>query len=94
MPGEVLHDAWFVERLDAQAKMVDVACFCLGSFSADPPEFPVNGDEVDHGAARPDMDQSKISSATLDFATEDQFVEGYADVQITNAKYKMVNSLD
>ena len=69
-------DGGFVERLDAQAEVVEVAAFPAGRGAAGAAERAVDRHEVDQRAPGTQLDQADVVLAPLDRAAEDVAIEG------------------
>jgi hypothetical protein len=59
-------DGALVERLDAQAEVVEVAAFLAGRGAPARPSAPSTGTEVDQRAPGTQLDQADVVLSTLD----------------------------
>ena len=83
----------FVERIDAQAQVVDVASFHARRRPAPRAQFSRHVDEIDHGSARTQVRQAQVFSPALHMATQHLTVEADAACQVAHAQDKVVDAL-
>ena len=83
--------ARFVERLDAQAEVVEVAAFPAGRGAAGAAEGAVDRHEVDQRAPGAQLDQADVVLAPLDRAAEDVAIEGEHRRDVADAQDDVVD---
>ncbi|SPO54812.1 protein of unknown function [Pseudomonas sp. JV551A1] len=83
-----------IERLDAQAEMVQVAPFGPRRRAARLAQGTVQGHQIDHCRARGQVDHAQVFAHTADRAAEQLGVEGDAALQVADAQNEVVDVLD
>jgi len=85
---------FFVERLDAQAEVIDVTPFAAGRPAALAAEFALQVDEVDHRRTGAQVYQAQRFVALDHFGTEHLAVEVDAARQVRDAQDDVIDMLD
>ena len=83
----------FVERIDAQAQVVEVACILARGRAATPAEFSIHRDDVDHRCARAQVAQAEVVAPARDFAAQYLSIEGFGTVEVAHAQHQVVEAL-
>ena len=92
--SEVRHDALLVEGLHPQAEVVDVASFRLRPFPAHPAQPAVDGHEVHHGRARPQVHEAEVGPFAHKVAAQHAPVERHAGGKVPHAEHDVIDAFD
>ena len=93
MELQVFDDCLFVERLDAQTEVIDVAPFGARRRAAFASQRAVDGNQVDQRRAGANMDEAEIVPAPDDFASEHPAIEIDRLLEVENPKDQMIDAL-
>ena len=83
-----------LERLDPKAEMVYVSSFITWRPTTSLAEPAVDGNEIDHGLADPQMNQTKVWSAALNPAAKNLLVETDAALEVSDPEHDVIDFLD
>ena len=88
---KVLTDVGFVEWLDPQAEMIQVACFFTGRCAASPAKLTLDRHQINQRLPSAQLYQSDVITVTLDCAAERIAIELKHPVEVAHAQHKMVD---
>src|SRR6185437_7596597 len=88
---QLLPDRAFVERLDAQAEMIEIATLDSRRGAAGAAELAGDRHEIDQRAARTQLDEAKRVDPALDGHAEHAAVERQHRVDVDYAQHQMVD---
>src|SRR5262249_49825681 len=92
MAAQMGRDGLGLERLDAQADMIDIGAAVIRRPAAFAAERPARIDEIDHRPACPEMQQAELRPASLDGAADDLAVEALQPRHVVHAQHHMVEA--
>src|SRR3546814_7992230 len=84
----------FIERLDAQAEVVDIVPLLASRRPTLAPQRPVDSNQIDHRNTGAEVEHPKIVPALLEFATEHRGVERETALEVLHPQDDMVNTLN
>ena len=91
MPGKVLAQGRFVEWLNSQAEVVQIPPLFTRRGTADAPELPADGHQVDEGAPGAELNEADLFLVALHGAAEGLAVEPEHLFQLDDAKDEMID---
>jgi hypothetical protein len=91
---KVRSNGGFVERLDAQAEVVEIAPLDAGSRATGAPELAIDGHEINERAAGAKLQEADLVLPALDRASQRAAVEGQHPVQVDHAQDKVIDVKD
>lgn len=84
-------NAWFVEWLDPQAKVIQVAGFLSRRCAASSAEFAIDGYEINDRSAGAQLHQTNVVLASLHGAAKRAAVKAQHAVKVDDAQYEMID---
>ncbi|MNT46568.1 hypothetical protein D3C72_1832240 [compost metagenome] len=84
----------FVEGLDAQAQVVDVAPFAARPATAVATERAVQADQIDHRRTRTQVHQAQVLAPPHHSAPQHLAIEGFAAGQLAHPQHHVVDAFN
>src|SRR4029077_14612521 len=83
-----------VERVHAEAEVIEVATLSAGGGAAGPAELAIDGDQVDQRSAGPQLHHPQIILPLFNGAAEDARIEVDHDIDVGDPKHDVVDVAD